>query len=138
MPRHTYSHRPALVLLADDDPLVRMLQAEILQEAKFHVVEAQSADQAFEILRRRPDVDIVVTDVQMPGSINGFEFARLIAQGWPEIGVLVVSGMTAPKPGDLPDKALFARKPVKPADLVERVRVALEQATGSRSVGTSY
>ena len=77
---------------------------------------------AFEILKRREDVRVVLTDVDMPGSLDGFEFARLVAQGWPEVGVVVISGKAPPKAGDLPANAVFVSKPVNSKTLVEKVR----------------
>jgi CheY-like chemotaxis protein len=123
-PRGPILKRP-VVLLVEDEPLVRTTQVDILREADFWVVEADDADEAFEILKRRQDVKVVLTDVDMPGSIDGFEFARLVAQGWPEVGVLVISGKTAPTPGDMPPNAVFAPKPVRPADLVEQLQAIM-------------
>jgi CheY-like chemotaxis protein len=120
-PRGPILSRPA-VLLVEDEPLVRTVQVDILRDAGFWVVEAQDADEAFDILRQRQDLSVVVTDVDMPGSINGFEFARLVAQGWPEVGVLVISGKTAPEPGDIPPSARFVTKPLTAAALVQHVR----------------
>jgi CheY-like chemotaxis protein len=110
-----------VILLVEDEPLVRTVQVDILRDADFWVLEAQDADEAFEILRKRQDVSVVLTDVDMPGSINGFEFARLVAQGWPEVGVLVISGKTAPNPGDLPPTARFASKPLTATALVQHI-----------------
>jgi CheY-like chemotaxis protein len=123
-PRGRILRRP-VVLLVEDEPLVRTLQVEVLREADFWVLEAEHADEAFEVLKRRPDVRAVLTDVDMPGSLDGFEFARLVAQGWPKVGVLVISGKTAPRPGDLPPSALFAAKPVRPAALIELLQRAI-------------
>jgi CheY-like chemotaxis protein len=117
-PRGAILSRP-VVLLVEDEPLVRLTQVDILREAEFWVVEAQDADEAFELLKTRPDITVVLTDVDMPGSIDGFEFARLVRQGWPEVGVLVISGKTAPQPGDLPPGASFLHKPIRPAALIE-------------------
>ena len=114
-----------VVLLVEDEPLVRTLQVDILREAEFWVLEAEDADEAFEILKQRPDVRVVLTDVDMPGSLDGFEFARLVAQGWPEVGVLVISGKTAPAPGDIPRTAMFAPKPLRPAALVDKIQTLL-------------
>jgi len=126
-PRAPILNRP-VVLLVEDEPLVRTLQVDILREADFWVLEAQDADEAFETLKARQDVRAVLTDVDMPGSLDGFEFARLVAQGWPHVGVLVISGKTAPEPGDLPPGAAFAAKPVRPADLVRSIRRLLGSA----------
>ncbi len=126
-PRGPILNQP-VVLLVEDEPLVRTLQVDIPREAEFWVLEANDADEAFEILKRRPDVRVVLTDVDMPGSLDGFEFARLVAQGWPEVGVLVISGKTAPAPGDMPPNAVFAAKPVPPAALVEQIQGLLARA----------
>jgi CheY-like chemotaxis protein len=91
-------------------------------------VEAQDADEAFEILKGRPDVKAVLTDVDMPGSIDGFEFARLVAQGWPDVAILVISGKTAPGPRDLPPSASFLAKPVRPAPLIEELKRVMEKS----------
>ena len=119
-----------VVLLVEDEPLVRLTQVDILREAGFWVLEAEDADEAFEILRRRQDVSVVLTDVDMPGSIDGFEFARLVAQGWPEVGVLVISGKAFPEEGDLPPSAVFVAKPTRAAALVEHLN-ALMARTGA-------
>jgi CheY-like chemotaxis protein len=123
-PRREILNRP-VVLLVEDELLVRLTQVEILRDAEFWVVEAQDADEAFDLLRRRPDINIVLTDVNMPGSIDGFEFARLVRQGWPEVGVVVISGKVAPRPGDLPEGAHFLQKPIRPDALVEALKQAM-------------
>jgi len=110
-----------VVLLVEDETLVRLTQVDILREAGFWVLEAQDADEAFETLRRRKDVCVVLTDVDMPGSLDGFEFARLVAQGWPDLGVLVISGKAFPDEGDLSPSAVFIAKPVYPDALVEHL-----------------
>ena len=111
-----------VVLLVEDEFLIRQTLVDILREAEFWVVEAQDADEAFELLRSRADVAVVVTDVNMPGSMNGFEFARLVRQGWPEVGVLVISGQADPGPSDLPSHSAFLRKPFRPAALIKALR----------------
>ena len=111
-----------VILLVEDEPHLRTVEAEVLHDAGFWVLEAQDADEAFELLKRREDIRVVLTDVAMPGSLNGFEFARLVAQGWPEVGVLVISGKAPPKVGDLPPNAVFVPKPVNSQTLVEKVR----------------
>lgn len=121
-------NRP-VVLVVEDEFLVRTLQVDILRDSGFWVLEAEDADEAFEILKQRPETRVVLTDVDMPGSLDGFEFAWLVSKGWPEVGVLVISGRRAPGPGDIPDRAAFAQKPLRPAALVEQVR----ELMGSRT-----
>jgi CheY-like chemotaxis protein len=82
----------------------------------------------FAILKRRQDVSVVLTDVDMPGSLDGFEFARLVAQGWPDVGVPVISGKAFPEEGDLPPSAVFLAKPVRPEALVEKLETLMRHA----------
>lgn len=121
-----------VVLLVEDEPLVRLTQVDILKESEFWVVEAQDADEAFELLKSRPEIDAILTDVDMPGSMDGFEFARLVRQGWPEVAVLVISGKTGPGPGDLPPNATFLHKPIMPDDLI----AALNDVMAKRPQGS--
>jgi two-component system, response regulator PdtaR len=126
-PRGEILDRP-VVLVVEDEHLVRVLQVDVLRDAEFWAVEAQDADEAFKVLKERPEVRVVVTDVDMPGSIDGFEFARLVRQGWPEIGLLVISGKTSPQAGDLPEGAVFVQKPVRPQALVREIYSLLNAA----------
>jgi len=123
-PRREILHRP-VVLLVEDELLVRLTQVDILREAEFWVVEAQDADEAFDLLKKRRDINVVLTDVNMPGSMDGFEFARLVRQGWPDVGVLVISGKLVPKPGDLPDGTHFLQKPIRSEALVNALKQAM-------------
>jgi CheY-like chemotaxis protein len=134
MPRRSVAKNP-VVLIVEDEPLVRELEADILVGAGFRLLEAKTADEAFELLRRGAEVQVVFTDVDMPGSINGFEFARLVHQGWPEIPIVVSSGKMRPGGRDLPPNAIFIAKPYRPAELVERIREALGLNTRDRAAG---
>ena len=116
---HTVPSRP-VVLVVEDEFLVRVVKVDILR-----VLEAQDADEALDMLRRRPEIIAVLTDVDMPGSLNGFEFAQLVKQGWPELAVLVISGKMEPGPGDLPRGVAFVQKSIRPAALVEHIRALL-------------
>jgi CheY-like chemotaxis protein len=111
-----------VVLLVEDEFLIRQTLVDILREAEFWVVEAQDADEAFELLRSRADVAAVLTDVNMPGSMDGFEFVHLVRQGWPVVGVLVISGQADPGPSDLPSRATFLRRPFRPAALIKALQ----------------
>ena len=116
----------ALILVVEDEALVRMMLVDLLDDAGFKVMEAAHADEALLILAAVPDVQVVVTDVEMPrGSINGFELARRIRSEGQDIGILIASGRAAPKPGDLPEGALFIGKPVHPETLVRLLETLL-------------
>jgi CheY-like chemotaxis protein len=125
MPEPT-PNKPPLILVVEDEALVRMTLVDVLEDAGFKVIEAVHADEALRVLKAASGIDAVVTDVEMPrGSINGFELARRVRTDRQEIGVLIASGRAAPKPGDLPEGALFIGKPVHPETLVQLIRSLL-------------
>jgi CheY-like chemotaxis protein len=105
------NHHQAIVLLVEDEPLVRMLAAEVLAEAGFRVVEAANADEALTLLQARPDVLVMISDVEMPGEMNGFALARAVRERASGVGIVVTSGRVAPQPGDMPANCLFLAKP---------------------------
>jgi CheY-like chemotaxis protein len=115
-----------LILVVEDEALVRMTLVDVLEDAGFKVIEAVHADEALRVLKAVSDIQALVTDVEMPrGSINGFELARRVRMERQEIGVLIASGRAAPKVGDLPDGALFIGKPVHPETLVRLLKTLL-------------
>ena len=112
-------------LVVEDDGLIRMDAVDILEQAGFRTLEAATAAQAQELLRQHhQDVVLLFTDVEMPGSRDGFALARDTAQAWPHIAIVVASGRREPSPGDLPEGARFIAKPFSPQivhDHVQRV-----------------
>ena len=119
--------QPVVVLLAEDEALVRAFAADVLRgEGGFKVVEVVNADEAPTVLEATADVRALVTDVEMRGSLDGFTLARVVKQAWPHIGVVVTSGRMAPGPKDLPTGARFIPKPYRPADLVAAVQTVLQ------------
>ncbi|MGJ4929754.1 response regulator [Bradyrhizobium sp. HKCCYLS2038] len=105
-------------IVVEDDSMIRMYACEILADAGFHCHEAADSDQAKARLDKDgASITLLFTDVDMPGSMDGFELARYAAQNWPEIAIVVASGRVKPEPGQLPDGATFIPKPFS-ADLV--------------------
>jgi CheY-like chemotaxis protein len=112
-----------LILVVEDEALVRMTLVDVLEDAGFKVIETVHADEALQVLKAVSGIDAVVTDVEMPrGSINGFELARMVRSDRQEIGILIASGRAAPKLGELPDGALFIGKPIHPETLVRLIK----------------
>lgn len=118
--------QPAAVLVVDDEPLVRLVTAEFLQDAGFHVIEAHDAEGALLLLEARPETRAIVTDVQMPGPLDGFALARLAALRLPGVGIVLTSGNVMPRKGELPDGAVYLRKPWSPSDLVGQIRQLID------------
>jgi two-component system, response regulator PdtaR len=115
----------ALVLVVEDEPFVRMDAIETLQEAGFRVIEAANADEAIAILEGRRDVSVVLTDIQMPGSMDGLKLAATIHNRWPPIALIVTSGRNFVRQRDLPEHGHFLPKPYNETRLVEAIRAAL-------------
>jgi len=120
--------RPTGVLRVDDEPLVRALGVDVLEDAGFHVVEAANAHEALQTLESRSDVRVLFTDVNMPGEIDGLALARVVRERRPEVRLLVTSGQARPGPGDLPDTGHFVPKPWDPDAIVGRIRNLIDRA----------
>ncbi|RYB02410.1 response regulator [Lichenibacterium ramalinae] len=99
-------------LVVDDDALLRMDVAEILDHAGFRTMEAESGDAAIAVLEQRHlDIAVLFSDVEMPGSRNGFALAREACVRWPYVAIVIASGRLKPADGDMPDGARFIGKP---------------------------
>lgn len=121
---HVSASRP-VVLVVEDDTLVRMLAVDLLEEAGFEVVEADRAAAALVALEERPDVQVLVTDVEMPGDLNGYGLARQVAADRPQVGIMIVSGRSWPGPDDVPEGGVFVGKPYNRDALVAQVQALI-------------
>ena len=109
------------VLVVEDEPLVRMMAAEIFADAGYCVCEAGDALGALSILETRNDIRAVLTDIEMPGNMNGVALAAAIREQWPEIASLVSSGRVFPSEAALPQGVGFLAKPWRIDEVVNRV-----------------
>jgi two-component system, response regulator PdtaR len=116
------SQERPVVLLVEDEPLVRMLGADVLEEAGFEVVEAFNGDEALTVLEARADIRVLFTDVNMPGSLDGLDLARLVHERRPEIKLLIASGQVRLGEDDIPDHGRFLAKPYGPEAIIREVR----------------
>jgi len=111
----------------EDEPLVRMDMAECLRECGYRVHEAADAREAMTALRANVAVDLVLTDVALPGGMSGIELARWVARNRPNVNVVVASGACPEAARDCPD-ARFLPKPYSARELLGEVRLALADA----------
>jgi CheY-like chemotaxis protein len=111
-----------VVLVVEDDTLLRMHAAEMIHEAGFEVIEAQNADEAMTALEGRSNIAVVFTDIDMPGSMNGLKLAHAVATRWPPIGIVATSGHFQMRDGDLPDGGRFLAKPYRSHQLLATLR----------------
>ena len=113
---------PHVVLLVEDELLVRMTAADELEEAGFQVLEAANADVALKVLEARSaEVQVLFTDVHMPGSMDGMELAEQVHARWPHVLLLIASGYARPHPDEIPDHGRFIPKPYRAATLVRQI-----------------
>ena len=106
---------PAVVLVVEDQPLVRMTAADELEEAGFLVLEAQAQL-----------VQVLFTDIDMPGSMDGMELAERVYRRWPHVLLLISSGHARPHPDEIPDHGHFVPKPYIGATLVHHINQMMQ------------
>lgn len=116
------------VLLVEDEPLIRLFVSELLEESGFKVVEAANAAEALILLEAGLEINVLLTDVDMPNGCNGFELAHKVHQSWPEAEILIMSGRRWPSEGDLPLGAAFLAKPCPNEAIVSHVHSAAERS----------
>ncbi len=105
----------ATILVVEDEALVRLQIADALRENGFSVVEAARGDEALAYLETVGGIDVVFTDIQMPGPVNGLDLAREVRVRFPAVPVVLTSGMMRPHPGD---PGMFIPKPYDPQQVV--------------------
>jgi two-component system, response regulator PdtaR len=118
--------RPLVVVVAEDEALLRMLAVDALCEEGFLTIEAGHATAALDICKSRSDeVDVLFTDIRMPGSMDGLELAHRVRERWPWISVVIASGNLFVNPKELPAGARFLPKPYdmqRVVDLIHELR----------------
>jgi two-component system, response regulator PdtaR len=110
--------RVSMVLVVEDEALVRLTICEGLASEGYEVLSAATADEAIEILESRNDISTVFTDVEMPGSMDGLKLAAAVRDRWPPINIVVTSGKSRPGNTQMPRNIQFIGKPYQTADVV--------------------
>ena len=100
-----------VALIVEDEFLVRVFAVDIAEEAGFSTLEVADADEAIRVLQNRPDIRVVLTDIDVPGYMDGLELAQAIRHRWPPIEVVVTSGRMRPAADELPERSHFVPKP---------------------------
>lgn len=115
-----------VVLVVEDERLLRMLAVDILEDTGFTVVPVATADEAWPILESRGDIGVLFTDVNMPGAMDGLTLAVRVAERWPHIRLVITSGRSGLSSDEVPDDGQFIQKPYRQGDLLR----AIEHAGG--------
>ncbi|UZF94706.1 response regulator [Bosea sp. NBC_00550] len=103
-----------LVLVVEDEPLIRMNAVALIEEAGYDVIEAAHADEAIELLETRPDIRVVFSDIEMPGgSMDGLKLIHAIRKRWPPVTLILASGRVSPRAEEMPSETVFLEKPYR-------------------------
>ena len=117
------SKQSDVVLVVEDDFLIRMNAADMVRDMGFDVLEAANADEAVKLLETMPEITVVFTDIQMPGSMDGLRLAEVIRHRWPPVLLLITSGQVSPVADDIPRGARFITKPYHPTQVHDQLQM---------------
>nr|WP_321984696.1 response regulator [uncultured Lichenicoccus sp.] len=123
-----------VILIVEDDELIRMLVAEILRENEFDVLEAANGGAAMVSVLKRPEIGCVFTDVRMPGELDGFTLAKYVRMIRPDCPIVLTSGHARPQPEDLDQGTCFVSKPYSGTQLLTLINSVMAGATVSKPV----
>ncbi|MGV1770647.1 response regulator [Agrobacterium vitis] len=108
-----------VILVVEDSPLIRMGAIDLVKSAGYEALEAGDADEAIRILESRDDIDLVFTDVQMPGTMDGIKLSHYIRDRWPPVKLIIASGAAILEESMLPGGSRFFSKPYDELTITE-------------------
>ena len=111
-----------LVLVVEDEMVLRMRAVDIVEDAGFTAVEAANADQAIAILETRSDISLLFSDIQMPGTLDGLALACAVHERWPHIKIILVSGQVNPTGDGKPKDSRFFGKPIDSQQMIAELQ----------------
>jgi CheY-like chemotaxis protein len=123
-----HSSVPAVVLVVEDEMLLRMRAVDMVEDAGYTSVEAIDADQAVAILESRSDIALIFTDIQMPGSMDGLGLAHSVHKRWPPIKIILVSGQLKLSESDIPPNSRFFGKPLQANQMIAEMQDMIGKA----------
>jgi two-component sensor histidine kinase/DNA-binding response OmpR family regulator len=123
---------PPKVLVVEDEMMLRMRAVDIVEDAGFTAIEAVNADEALAVLESRSDIDLLFTDIQMPGSMDGLKLAHAVHERWPSIKIILVSGKLTPTDAEKPIHSRFFGKPLEVKQMIAEMQEMIGQ--GSLSI----
>jgi two-component system, response regulator PdtaR len=112
---------PRTILVVEDEPFIRMSTVATLEDAGFWVLEAQNSIEALNILSRHPEVSIMVTDVRMPGCMDGLALVARVCIDHPAIRAIVVSGNTSAEQASHAGALGFIAKPYLAQTMIQAI-----------------
>jgi two-component sensor histidine kinase len=122
---------PPKVLVVEDEMVLRMRAVDIVEDAGFTSIEAVNADEALAILESRSDIELLFTDIQMPGSMDGLKLAHAVHERWPSIKIILVSGKLTPTDTEKPINSRFFGKPLEVKQMIAEMQEMIGQGSVS-------
>jgi CheY-like chemotaxis protein len=119
---------PPVVLVVEDEMLLRLRAVDMVEDAGYASVEAVDADEAVTILETRSDIALLLTDVQMPGSMDGLGLAHVVHKRWPPIKIILVSGALKLAKSDIPADSRFFGKPLEAEEMIAEMQEMIGHA----------
>jgi CheY-like chemotaxis protein len=107
------------VLVVEDELIIRMNTVAMIEGAGYSVLEASNADDAITLLETRPEIRVVFSDIEMPGSMDGLKLIHAVRERWPPAMLILASGRMSPLVADMPERTIFLRKPYAEDDLLK-------------------
>lgn len=117
---------PCKVLVVEDEALIRFLIADFLQEAGYTVVEAANVLEAVALLGTHEDIAAIITDIDMPGGLDGLDLVKMVQTCRSKMKIVVTSGGHVPANDSLPENARFFSKPYDGSVIVDTLTAMLE------------
>ena len=114
-----------IVLVVDDETFIRMNAIDMLQDSGFGVLEAVDADDALRVLADHPEIGVLFTDINMPGSMDGLDLARRVHELRPDVHLIITSGKVRPSASEIPDSGRFIEKPYQQQQFIGLVQAAV-------------
>ncbi len=115
------SAKRPVILIVEDELLIRMDAIEMIEAAGFDALEASNADEAIAILEARPDIHVVFTDIHMPGSMDGLKLAHFVRDRWPPVKIIATSAHARVEGYDLPNGGRFLPKPYSAREVAKHL-----------------
>jgi CheY-like chemotaxis protein len=123
-----HSSAPAVVLVVEDEMMLRMRAVDMVEDAGYTSLEAVDADEAVAILEARSDVALLLTDIQMPGTMDGLKLAHDVHDRWPQIKIILVSGQLTLPSIDIPADSCFFGKPLESGVMIAQMQGMIGRA----------
>jgi two-component sensor histidine kinase/CheY-like chemotaxis protein len=111
-----------VVLVVEDEMVLRMRAVDIVEDAGFTPLEAVNADEAISILESRSDISLLFTDIQMPGSMDGLQLAHAVHTRWPAIKIILVSGQVVVSDAEKPAQSRYFGKPLEIKQMIAELQ----------------